>query len=216
MQETIELPVISKDSLILATKERRLHLVRGFDKNFPSWSDVNRLYEISKVLAHVDYNSFGQMIISNPHQKIKQYNHVIDYFKKIHNGELKFSMIIIGFLNKTNNIINKDALEISKKFFLENNKEIPEIVTIEDYAAYPSRYFEPVIHSDPEDRFFIQGSGSTMWKIFDDEKNIKDVLTLEPGDLVYIPKNLIHSVDPLSVRHCISIAFSDDPEIDYS
>lgn len=55
---------------------------------------------------------------------------------------------------------------------------------------------------------FIQNEGSTFWTIYR-EQEVKEY-TLNPGDMMYIPKFIIHSVDSLNVRHSVSIVFKDE------
>jgi len=47
-------------------------------------------------------------------------------------------------------------------------------------------------HNDPMDRFYWQCIGSTTWKVGLDNEDIS--YTLEPGDVLFLPKNLFHAV----------------------
>jgi len=201
--------IITKNDLTESQKNKKIFVVKNFDKNFPSWSDINDLYELSKKTKYLDFNSFATMIIANPHQKVNFYKDIIELLSNLHEGSLQFSMTIIGFINRTNNI-NDDlnAKSLSNKFFIDNPKKIPQEVIVSDKTAKPAEYFDPEIHSDPEDRFFVQGSGQTLWKIFDDKQKITDEVLLNSGDLAYIPKGLLHSVEALSPRHSVSLAFA--------
>ncbi len=76
-------------------------------------------------------------------------------------------------------------------------------------------------HYDLADNFIIQQTGRTKWKVFKEcasdmkeQKNIKDKkkLTLdyecilEPGELIYIPKERYHYAKPLEKRISLSFA----------
>lgn len=58
-------------------------------------------------------------------------------------------------------------------------------------------------HNDSMDVYFWQCQGKSIWKI----ENSMD-FTLEPGDLIFVPKNIWHNVIPLTPR--AGISFSKD------
>ena len=57
--------LITKQDLINATKERKLFLIKDFYKDFPSWKDIDNLYDDVKGSGTLNYNSFGTMVIEN-------------------------------------------------------------------------------------------------------------------------------------------------------
>lgn len=59
-------------------------------------------------------------------------------------------------------------------------------------------------HRDREDVFIISLYGKTIYKILDDTNKI---FLLEKGDMLHIPKNILHKVVSLSERIVISIGF---------
>ena len=205
--------MITKQELILAKKQRQLHVQKNFYKDHFTWSQVDGIYDLNN---GINYSSFGTMVIANKENILNNYQDLLDEVSKAHDGEIQFGVIIIHFINDNNNKIDDyDCLKLSNKFYHDNPEKIPSELTIKDdgIEGWPDGVWAPTIHFDPEDRFFIQGDGQTLWKIFDDSMNITDTVTLGPGDLAYIPKGLLHSVDSLSPRHSVTIAFSDDPVI---
>lgn len=205
--------MITKQDLIFAKQQRQLHIIKNFYDNHFTWSQLNRIYDLNN---GINYSSFGTMTIANKENILNNCQDLLDDISKAHNGEIKFGAIIIHFINDNNNKIeDPDCLKLSNKFYQDNPEKIPSELTIRDdgIEGWPDGVWAPTIHFDPEDRFFIQGDGQTLWKIFDDSMNITDTVILEPGDLAYIPKGLLHSVDSLSPRHSVTIAFSDDSEI---
>jgi len=63
-------------------------------------------------------------------------------------------------------------------------------------------------HKDTVDVWFWQCQGATKW-ILDDKHlggNWTDEVILNPGDLIFIPKNMYHNVIPLSPRLGISMS----------
>lgn len=156
------------------------------------------------------------MTIMDKFKILNFYNDVVKTFSKIHNGHIKFVMLIIAFMNRNNNVIDdSDCLKIAEKFYLDNPKKIPQELIINKYSieGWPNSYWDPPIHFDAEDRVFIQGSGQTLWKIFDDNNVLTDEIILSSGDLAYIPARLRHCVESLCARHSVSIALSEDNQI---
>jgi hypothetical protein len=62
-------------------------------------------------------------------------------------------------------------------------------------------------HNDPMDVIYAQFVGSATWTIFDE--NGSDVHTLNPGDIIYVPKTVMHEVTSLTPRAAISFMFGD-------
>lgn len=208
--------LITKQDLINATKERKLFVIKGSYKTFPSWEDVDRLYDAVKENGTLDYNSFGTMVIENDPRILKYYIKAISDISSYHKGRFLFSMIIIHFINRNNNTMtDKNLANLFSKFIVDNPEKIPKELTIKDDGVdgWPTESWDPTVHSDAQDRFFIQGSGQSLWKVFHDNQELNYEVLLSPGDMAYIPKGVVHSVESMCPRHAVSIAFSDDPEI---
>lgn len=203
--------MITKQDIINSTVNRDTFLVKNFTDQMPLWKDINLLYDKTINSEDLNFNSFGTMTISKSNKYVNFYDNFINLFKNIHGGNLYNPMTIIHLINRTNNVIkDKDAIEFSKKFYKDNHHPWPqkEEMQISDYNAEPREFFSPTIHFDDADGFFIQGEGETLWTIYHDEKIFKQHI-LKYGDMMYIPKNLYHSVESLSVRFSVSISFSD-------
>jgi len=208
--------LIKKEDLINAKKQKKLFVFENYYKNFPSWDDINSLYDAVKENGSLDYNSFGTMVIENDPRILKYYIKALSDISSYHKGRYRFSMIIIHFINRNNNkMTDKSLVNLFSKFISDNPEKIPEEITIKDDGVdgWPTEVWDPTVHSDKEDRFFIQGSGQSLWKIFHDNKELNYEVLLSPGDMAYIPKGIIHSVESMCPRHSVSIALSDDPEI---
>jgi len=205
--------------LIDATKKRDLYIIRDFFKDHPSWSDINDLYDLTKNTGkkeEIDFNSFGTVMIENSKNVISYYKNAIESISLMHKGHLQFGMMIIHLINRNNNIVtNFDALRFTDKFYADNPKKIPKELTIKDHGVdgWPTENWDPTVHSDPQDRFFIQGDGKSLWKIFDDTSTLVKEYILSPGDMAYIPRGVVHSVESLCPRYAVSIAFGDDTDI---
>lgn len=201
--------MISKKDIVDSIDNRDVFVVRNFTDSMPYWKDINFLYDRAIGSQDLKFASFGTMVISQSEKYCNFYNDFIKLFTDIHGGNLYNAMTIIHFINRTNNVIDdKDALEFSKKFYNDNTHPWPTDLKISDYNAEPRDHFAPTIHCDDADGFFIQGKGETFWTIYNENKIIKEY-TMKFGDMMYIPKNLYHSVESLSPRFSVSISFSD-------
>jgi len=208
--------LMTKEDLMLATKQRRLHVVKKFYKEFPSWEEINNFYDRAKETETIDYNSFGTMVIQNDIRVLEYYKKAVSDISLYHGGQVLFSMMIIHFINRNNNAMTDKYLDnLFSKFTTDNSKKIPEELIVHDNGVdgWSVESWDPEVHSDAQDRFFIQGSGQSLWKVFHDNKELNYEALLSEGDAAYIPKGVIHSVESMCPRHSVSIAFSDDPQI---
>jgi cupin superfamily acireductone dioxygenase involved in methionine salvage len=201
--------MINKFNILESIRKRDIFLQKNFTDQMPSWEKINNLYDKSINSENVIFSSFGTMVVNKSDQYIDFYNNFINFFKNLTDWNFSQALTIIHFINKNNNIINDDyAKKISEKFYKDNPKKKPNEVILSDYSAEPLKYFEPEIHSDKSHNFFIQGQGKTLWKIYHDEKLFKEYI-IEEGDLVYIPENLMHSVESLCPRFAVSLIFNN-------
>jgi mannose-6-phosphate isomerase-like protein (cupin superfamily) len=205
--------ITTKQDLILASKQRKIHIERNFLPNYPSWSGIDRMYELD---SDVIYNGFGSFQLQDMSVITQGYKELLTSLYEIHNGRPMFGMTIVHFVTKNNNVINDpDFLSLRNKFYKENPVKIPEHMNIKDYGFEGESIdsWSPKVHFDAQERFYVQGCGQTLWRLFDESKNLIDAIVVNPGDLAYIPKGVFHSVESIGPRHSISLAFSDDPEI---
>lgn len=62
-------------------------------------------------------------------------------------------------------------------------------------------------HSDPIDVIYCQFVGSVRWDIFYESGTQSFIL--EPGDIIYVPKSIMHEVVSLSPRAALSFMFGE-------
>lgn len=202
--------MITKEDILLSTKNKDVFVIRDCYKNTPKWSDIDNLYNISKDTEDIQYISFASMAIRNASNYTDIYNDLMIKLSEVHNGDVLGAMSIIHFISRESNVLtDEDALKLKEKFHSDNPNDWPNHVTITDDGVFPKENFEPTIHSDGADGFFVQCEGETLWRIYDDQDNLRYTHTLKNGDLMYIPRDIRHSVDSLCPRHSVSIAFSD-------
>jgi hypothetical protein len=60
-------------------------------------------------------------------------------------------------------------------------------------------------HNDPMDVIYAQFVGSVTWTIYDEDGSQSHVLN--PGDIIYVPKSVMHEVTSLTPRAAISFMF---------
>lgn len=207
--------MITKQNLINCINNKDILFVKNFTDKTPSWKDIDSLYNFQLNSKDILFPAFGAVIFKNSQKYINFYDDFINFLKKITNGEMYSALTILSFYNNHNNIVdNNDAKELLNKVNKDNKNKKPDEITLYDYGVEPKNFFFPTIHCDESHNFFIQGEGSTLWKIYDnadliENKNITKTIIAEKGDFIYIPKNLFHSVEPLSPRFSVSLTFSD-------
>ena len=207
---------MQKQDLINATRDRKIFVIKDFYKGFPSWESIDEFYDFAKKSNTIEYNWFGGMVTKDDRKGIEYYGQALSDILSCHKGSVIFSMMIISFVSRNNNLMtDKQLIDLYSKFIIDNPIKIPQEITINDdgLSGIKREDWDPRVHSDAEDRFFIQGNGQTLWKIFHHNKELNYEVLLNQGDMAYIPRGVFHSVDAMCPRHSISIALSHDPEI---
>ena len=201
---------ITKNDIALAIQQKKMHISRNFMPKNLSWSDIGEIYNLDKNVIYISWASFQAQ---EKEIIFGYYKHVLDSIGEIYKGYPLFGMVIVHLVSRNNNTVSDpDFLSLSNKFFEKNPKKIPEHMIIRDHGLDGDSW-DSTVHFDKENRVYVQGGGQTLWKLFDDSHNLTDAIILNPGDLVFIPKGLVHSVESLGPRHSLSIALSDEPVI---
>ena len=136
------------------------------------------------------------------HNKIK---HIKNYNKNI----ITWEELLMNF---SNCVVNNKLIKVRNPgFFISHNAdEIEKIKPIMKKLKVNTAHLYMNIaisiqglgkHKDSMDVYFLQCQGKTKWII--EEKN---VYILEPGDLLFVPKNVWHEVIPLTPRAGISMS----------
>lgn len=187
------------DVVIKNKTDNKIFIEKKIIKDTYSWIDFFDIFKKAKYNNGVRFVSFGTCTIDKSEQYTDIFNNIVNDLSAIHPGNKISVLSIIHFITRNNNDIYDENGNIFKKYFFETNPDkVPEIMP-------PKEAFEPTIHSDPVDGFFIQLEGSTLWKIYNDFNIEEHILTA--GDLIFIPKGLRHSVESLCPRIGISISF---------
>lgn len=163
-------------------------------KNVPGWNEIETLFDKALELDRVFWQSFGTMSIDKSELIDVCYDNMIKHILESHGGNLASALTIVHFENSENNIIKEDVSSIYNKFTSNNPQKKP--------ADFSPLMMSPTIHSDPVDGVYVQCTGSTLWSGYYGE-TIK-TYTLLPGDAIYIPKDVVHSVKTLEPRVGVS------------
>ena len=193
--------MFTKEDISKARSEKNVCVIKNAIDPVAKWKDLLNIYNIAEE-KDLNHASFSSLVIKNTESYTKLYDSIIDSIAKVHSGKLvEVNSIIHFFYRNDNSLDDQDCLAVKDKFLSLTPHQIPSVpLTYEQYS--------PTIHMDPVDGFFIQNEGSTLWTIYR-EQEVKEY-TLNPGDMMYIPKFIIHSVDSLNVRHSVSIVFKDE------
>ena len=193
--------MITKEDILFSKKNQQVCIAEGFTSNILNWEDAFNLFKIAKSKNSINFNSYWTCTIDKSEHYTRLYKDLIKEISLLHPGEKISAFSIINLITKNNNKINSDIFNSFKDYFINSN---PNKIPNEELLA---ESFIPPKHTDPVDGFFIQFEGSTLWKIYykDNEKQY----TLKSGDMIFIPKNLEHSVEALEPRCSVSISFTD-------
>jgi mannose-6-phosphate isomerase-like protein (cupin superfamily) len=203
VEKSNSMPQITKESILLAKKNKKVIVASNFWEQVPDWSDVFNIFKLANKKNSVHFNSFGTCTIDKSEQYSDIFDSFIDKLSLIHPGKKIAVFSIIHFITKHDNTIKDEVAKIFKEDFINKNPHpMPNPLP-------PKEAFEPTIHSDAVDGFFTQFAGSTLWRVYDNNNLEQESYILNSGDLIFIPKNLKHSVESLCPRNAISISFSD-------
>lgn len=168
-----------------------------------SWEKITELYRLARQENANNFYSFatGSIDIEKIQINKKPYMDIIsNKIKEMHKGNMIASSLSISFIGRDNNKINDDdQLEFKKIFESHNHFKAPK--NLPNFANIKTpKFFYSV------DTFFIQISGTSSWKI---ENEFPEEFLFSPGDIVFIPKKLVHSAEYLSPGSMLSLSFSD-------
>ena len=190
----------NKQDIDNAIKDGKIIFIKSFIDDLPSWDDFLDIY--TKALANngVRFQSFASSAVDNSESYARSLDKLIDTVSRLHPGNKIAALSIFHMLNARDNTVPEAAQEFSRLFFNSNPSEIPQ--------QFDFSLLVPTRHSDPVDGFYIQCNGNTIWRAFYEDRT--EEFNVEPGDMLFIPKGIDHSVESTSVRNAISISFTDD------
>jgi len=93
---------------------------------------------------------------------------------------------------------NKKVIPILERLSIQNPKHV---CTAHLYVSFSEKSSTFGKHKDNVDVWYWQCIGNTRWTVYDDKTYIYD---LTPGDMIYVPREMYHSTQPLTPRAGIS------------
>lgn len=184
-----------------AISDRKVVCFQDLVLDPPTWHSFENLFDTT-LDSDINFQFFGGMTIADSERHVRHFDEIIDIFSSIHPGEKISVMSIVHFVNKNNNDLSEETLQFANKFVARNpNKPIPN---------FDLNLLQPSRHSDAVDGLFLQCNGSTLWNIFYEDST--EEIIANPGDVLFIPKGIEHSVESLTPRSSISISFTDQQQ----
>lgn len=192
--------MFTKDEVIKAIRDQRVIFYKSAVEALPTWDDFYSIYKKALMIRTEQYGGFGTLTVDNSEGLSEVFDQILEDVSDIHPGNKIAVLSIVHFLNAHDNTIPDEAVDFSKDFFNNNPDKMP--------SGFDISLFKPTRHSDPVDGFFIQCNGQTTWRVFYRD-SIEEYLA-SPGDMLFIPKGIEHSVESMNVRNAISISFFDE------
>lgn len=191
-------------------KHKKYFIVKS---NKPIFQEHFSWKELDMYLNSHGLNGWERMpqlqIISGPtkycHKKARRKKTREQIFKHWNNGD-SFVFTLSEFLNKT---MWNQCKEFEKHYGVGQANLYCS--SRKDAQCFP-------IHADSTDNFLFHVRGSVRWYIYNEfeydcpkreDATIKEVVDLDEGDLLYLPRKLYHKVETLSPRISISFHFTE-------
>lgn len=168
-------------------------------KNIIDWNSFYSIFKKAFEVDKADFASFGTLTIDNSEAYTKDLDTIINVLSSWHTGKKIAALCIVHFLNSHDNVIPENATDFASDFFAANPNKLP--------PGFDVKLFKPTIHSDPVDGFYVQCEGNTIWRAFYGE--VVEEFFVSPGDILYIPSGVDHSVESMNVRAAVSVSFFD-------
>jgi mannose-6-phosphate isomerase-like protein (cupin superfamily) len=169
-------------------------------EDVPSWEMFYDIYKQNFDLGQIDFSSPGTLTIDHSEEYTAAIDPIIKALQTFHSGTKIAALSIVHFLSANDNRVPEAAEALCADFMQANPIKLP--------ANFDFNLFKPSIHSDAVDGFYIQCEGQTIWRAYYDDHI--DEYPTNPGDLLYIPKGISHSVESMNVRAAISVSFFDE------
>jgi mannose-6-phosphate isomerase-like protein (cupin superfamily) len=193
---------LSKENITLAKKNNRVIFIESAFQEVPGWEDMYVIFKKAYAISAANFVSPGTLAIDNSEKYSDVFNKIINNLNSVHSGNKIAVLSIVHFVSANDNTVPETAEAFYKDFVKANPNKLP--------PDFDFSLFKPTRHSDPVDGFYIQCTGQALWKVFYSWGT--DEYLANPGDALYIPKGIEHSVESMNVRSAISVSFFDKDE----
>lgn len=191
--------MLTKQDIIEAKKNGIVLFSKSELSTTPGWKAFEDIYDIARAKQKESYGWCSTLTIDNSETLTDDLDDIVSYASNLHPGRKIAALSIVHFLNAHDNSVPDAAISFAEKFFINNPNKLPE--GFDFSLMYATR------HSDPVDGFYVQCNGNTIWRVFYEDET-KEYF-VEPGDMLYIPSGIDHSVESLNVRSAVSVSFFD-------
>jgi hypothetical protein len=190
---------MNKKIILDAIRHKQVLFLSNLVENPISWDIFFEVFK-NQISDGVNFQFFGGLTIQDSEKNNEHFKDLVQLFEGSHPGKKIATMSIVHFVNRTDNHIPEEAKDFYKDFIDNNPKHYPE--------GFDLNLLQPARHSDAADGFFVQCAGQTLWRIYYSGERVESFIA-RPGDVLFIPSGLEHSVESLSPRASISISFTD-------
>jgi mannose-6-phosphate isomerase-like protein (cupin superfamily) len=191
--------ILSKQVIKDAKDSNKIIFLQDAVKDIPAWKTFYDVFKESLKDDHAEMSFPGTLTVDNSEKYTRSFDNLINILDNLHSGEKIAVLSIIHFVNAHNNIVPEAAEAFYRDFVAANQDNIsPDF----DFSL-----LKPEVHSDPVDGFYIQCEGQTTWRAFYGDNT--EEYRVNPGDMLYIPRGVPHSVESMNVRASLSISFFD-------
>jgi len=181
-------------------EEEKIVFLNDIFEYTPSWEVFYNIFKLALDKNAADLSAPSTLTIDNSESYTDSFDSIVSTLTEAHPGKKIAVLSIIHFMNAHNNDVPEAAEAFYRDFIDANPNKLP--------PGFDYSLFQPTIHSDPVDGFYIQCEGQTTWRAF--YKDRTESYLVNPGDLLYIPKGIDHSVESMNVRAAISVSFFDE------
>jgi mannose-6-phosphate isomerase-like protein (cupin superfamily) len=189
-----------KEIVKQSKEEGKIVFLSNVFQNTPNWKTFYDIFKVALGRQAADLSAPSTLTIDNSEGYTDKFDSIVSALKNLHPGNKIAVLSIIHFMNSHNNDVPEAAEAFYTDFIEANPNKLP--------PGFDYNLFQPATHSDPVDGFYIQCEGQTTWRAF--YKDRTESYLVNPGDLLYIPKGIDHSVESMNVRAAISVSFFDE------
>jgi mannose-6-phosphate isomerase-like protein (cupin superfamily) len=180
--------------------EKKIVFLNDVFEYTTNWETFYNIFKLALDKNAADLSAPSTLTIDNSESYTDSFDSIVSTLTEAHPGKKIAVLSIIHFMNAHNNDVPEAAEAFYRDFIDTNPNKLP--------PGFDYSLFQPTIHSDPVDGFYIQCEGQTTWRAF--YKGRTESYLVNPGDLLYIPKGIDHSVESMNVRAAISVSFFDE------
>lgn len=189
-----------KEIVTRAKAEHQIVFLPNAFQNTPSWNTFYNIFKMALGSNDLEMPDFRTLTVANSEEYSDDFNHIVSSLERVHPGMRLGAFSRIHFATIHNNDV-PEAADAFYKHFVKINPD--KLLSRDD----PSE-FQPMIHTDPVSNFYLQCEGQTIWRAF--YKDRTDSYIVNPGDMIYVPTGVNHSVESMTIRAAVITSFLEE------